>query len=351
VKPKRWTLLQLLFGWIPIGALFATMILTAHPGSNYRFAVYIAARCVLAAALLGFMVYRLTRRVPWPRRFHFRFAAIHFVSALVYSTSWILLNSVLESAMSGRIGLVVGNGLGAFFVMGIWIYIMIMGVSYAAQATERAVRAESLAAGAQLEALRSQLNPHFLFNALHTVVQLIPRDPARAATAAEQLAVLLRATVEGERDLVTVEEEWAFVQRYLEIEKLRFGERLLVNSELDPTALDQLIPSYTLQTLVENAVRHGASAKVDTTTIDVSVRHDAGRLHIRVADNGAGAPNSGTNSNSGINSNGERSTGLSRLRERARVLHGPDATLSTEVQPGGGFVAEFNLPVLDDARE
>src|SRR3954469_8653114 len=121
-----------------------------------------------------------------------------------------------------------GAGLGAFVVMGIWLYTSIATVAYVTAATARAAYAETMAARTQLAALRAQLNPHFLFNALHSVVQLIPRDPARAASAAEEVAGLLRATIEEHRDVVTLEEELAFVRRYLGVERMRFGDRLVV---------------------------------------------------------------------------------------------------------------------------
>src|SRR4026208_1160253 len=100
---------------------------------------------------------------------------------------------------------------------------MVSGVVYASEATERASKAEAIAARSQLAALRAQLNPHFLFNALHTVVQLMPVDPKGASRAAEQLAGLLRVTLEQDRDLVLLAEEWSFVEKYLELESLRFG--------------------------------------------------------------------------------------------------------------------------------
>jgi LytS/YehU family sensor histidine kinase len=124
-------------------------------------------------------------------------------------------------------------------------------VSYATSATERAARAEAEASRAQLSALRSQLNPHFLFNALHTIVQLIPREPARAAQAAEQLGGLLRDTLEEDRDVVALAEERAFVERYLAVQRLRFGDRLSVRIDVSPEADQSLVPSFALLTAAE----------------------------------------------------------------------------------------------------
>ena len=99
------------------------------------------------------------------------------------------------------------------------------------------------------------MHPHFIFNALHTVVQLIPREPTRAAEAAELIAELLRTVVEEDRDVIALAEEWRFVERYLEIERIRFGERLDIDVRISPAARSATLPSFSLQTMVENAVQ------------------------------------------------------------------------------------------------
>jgi sensor histidine kinase YesM len=225
-------------------------------------------------------------------------------------------------------------------VLGAWLYVMIAGTMYAARATERVTRAEAVAVRAQLAALRSQLNPHFLFNALHTVVHLIPERPGDASRAAEQVAGLLRTSIEEGRDLVSVEEELAFVQRYVDIERLRFGDRLVVQIEADAEAREQEVPAFAIQTLVENAVRHGASPNVAATTIRVTTVVGAGMLTIAVSDTGAGADRS-----AGLE---QRGTGLRHLRERLAVLYGPRASLHLDSSPGAGFTARLTLPGSDD---
>lgn len=216
-----------------------------------------------------------------------------------------------------------------------WLYVIVAGVTYAAQAAERAARIEAIAARSQLAALRAQLNPHFLFNALHTVVQLIPSEPRRAAHAAEQIAALLRTTIEADRDIVPLGEEWAFVERYLDIERIRFGDRLQVEADLSDAARGALLPSFAVQTLVENAVRHGAAPQVEPTTIAVQGRTTGGMLTVTVRDTGAGA------TAAAIAAGG---TGLARLRERLAALYGGRARLEWTTEPGRGFTATLVLP-------
>ena len=261
------------------------------------------------------------------------FVLLHLVMAFVFSLAWLALNSAIESAMRGAIVIVVPYGPVAMIMLGVWLYVMVAGVSYSAQATERAARAEAAAAKAQLAALRSQLNPHFLFNALHTVVHLIPREPKRAAQAAEQLATLLRGTIDSDRDTVPVAEELAFVEKYLGIERIRFGERLRVRVDAKGDAHSALVPSFSVQTLVENAVRHGAAPRVESTDIAITAHLSDGMLVVNVSDNGAGGAASAAG------------TGLKRLRERLAALYGGAAKLEAGPAQAGGWSATLTIPL------
>jgi hypothetical protein len=332
---------QLLIAWIPVGALFIVLIMSAHRGVAAADAVMIAARMVVAGALLGVPVFRLTRRLPWPEPMTPAFVVTQLVAATTFAVLFVTLNSVLESMVRRELIVTIGGaGLGAFIVMGMLIYCMIAGVSYATVAAERVAVAETAAARAQLSALRAQLNPHFLFNALHTVVQLIPRDPARAARAAEEVAGLLRTTIEENRDVVTLDEELAFARRYLGVERMRFGERLIVEEAVSDEALDAEVPVFAVQTLIENAVRHGAAPSVEPTTVSIIAEASNGRLTITVRDNGAGAS---------ANAPQSTGTGLRRLRERLAAIYGGRARLEAQPLASGGFVASHTLP-LDGAR-
>lgn len=338
--PRTWIWLQLLIGWLPMWALYSTMIVTAHPGSTIRMAVFAGMRAITCAAILGLLVHRLTQRLPWPYPMRASFIGVHAIAAPLYAAAWFGTASLVEGSfqvLHKSLHYTSGAPVVPFLVLGVWLYVMIAGITYAAQAAARATAAESLAATSQLAALRSQLNPHFLFNALHTVVQLIPQAPAQATHAAEQLAGLLRTSLEEDRDLISLGEEWAFVERYLELERIRFGERLAVSVSMDEGSRSVLVPSFALQTLVENAVRHGAAPRVDATTLTIDASTDAGMLTLTVHDDGAGSDAARM---------AKGGTGLARLRDRLGALFGDRATLAVSSAVGHGFTATLRVPVV-----
>jgi two-component system, LytTR family, sensor kinase len=332
---RTWVAVQLAIAWLPMWAIFTVLMMSAH-GRSFPQAALGALPVITAAALLAIPVYRLTRRWQWPHPFRPSFIFMHIAAAVVYGLCWIGLISLIESAVEGQLVIVMGPGFGPFVITGMWLYFVVGGVSYANQAVQRAAQLEALAARSQLAALRSQLQPHFLFNALHTVVQLIPTDPRAASRAAEQLAQSLRATIDEERDVVSLGEEWALVDRYLAIERIRLGDRLVVDMDIDEQAMEASLPSFALQSLVENAVRHGAGPRLAPTHVAISARVAASELRVTVSDDGAGATESDIA--------GGKGSGLRRLRERMQALYGADAKLDVVTTLAGGFKASLTLP-------
>ena len=289
-----------------------------------------------AGAIVAFLVYRFVRRVPWPRRFRVSFVLINVAAAIATTLLWIGLSIAIESLFTGSL---LNTRTGTMFwrervSMGLYLYAVIAAITYPAHAAARAAQEESLAARTQLAALRAQIQPHFLFNALHTVVQLIPVDPPRAVEAAELIADLLRATVDETRDEVTLDEEWRFVSRYLELERIRFGDRLAVRSDLANSVLEDCIPAFALQTLVENAVRHGAARRVAPTEIAIKATASASELTLSVRNTDDGVPAVATSTG----------TGLARLRERLQALYGDAARLAHGPTGEGAYEAVLVVP-------
>jgi len=294
-----------------------------------------------AGAIAAILLYRFVRGVPWPRPFRFSFVLLLLVAAVVFGVLWVALSIAFESLFTGspletRTMWRVINLPSELPQISLILYAIIVGIGYSVEGRARTARLEADAARAQLAALRSQLHPHFLFNALHAVVQLIQVDPARATEAAELVAALLRVTVEENRDEVRLADEWNFVSRYLEIERIRFGDRLVVRADVNPELLDEKVPSFGLQTLVENAVRHGAEKRALPTEIVVKAIVEGSDLKLSVWNAGNKLP-----APVAVNGVG---TGLSRLRERLSFLYGDRAQLKSESLADGGYEATLLIP-------
>jgi two-component sensor histidine kinase len=336
-------LVQLLAGWIPVAIAYIALIMVAHGSSSMSAAVHAGILELAPAIALGFVVARFVERHPWPRPFRASFALLHVLAAAAYAGAWVVSGTLLSQLLLRLTGhAAFAPPALPFFIMGLFLYAMVAGVAYANQATARAAQAEAARSAAQLAALRAQLHPHFLFNALHAVVHLIPRAPAEAQRAAEELAALLRVVVEEDRDEVTLAEEWAFVSRYLALEALRLGDRLVVTHALSPEARAARVPAFAVQALVENAVQHGAAPRIEPTQVVVRAAVADGALTITVEDDGAGiaAAAPGAASRAG--------TGLARLRERLAVLHGASARLDVGPAAPRGVRAVLVVPARED---
>jgi two-component system LytT family sensor kinase len=201
---------------------------------------------------------------------------------------------------------------------------------------------ERLLLQTRMEALQSQINPHFLFNTLNSVSSLVRRDPDSAREMIVKLSSILRRLLRKGDSFVPLREEVEFVDDYLDIEVVRFGrEKLKVVKELDPASLDQLVPSMILQPLVENAIKHGLAEKLEGGgSIYIRSRSAESRIVIEVEDDGVGMPISGTSNSSGTG------IGMVNISERLQVVYGDAAEITIESQPGHGTLVRLVLPIL-----
>ncbi|MGV3710185.1 MAG: sensor histidine kinase [Gemmatimonas sp.] len=300
--------------------------------------VHLAVGCAVAVA-----VFKLVTRVPWPRRLHVRFIVFQLVMAAIASATWFSVSELLGTLVGSGSDVSVGIRFREMMVIGGFFYIVIAGLAYSAHGAKRAAQAEAAAAQTQLATLRSQLQPHFLFNSLHTIVQLIHIDAPRAADAAEVVAELLRRTLEEQRDKVPLSDEWRFVSQYLAMEKMRFGDRLKISADIPQELSGELVPSFALQTLVENAVQHGASPRTAPTTIAVSASRSHSQLTLIVRNDG--------DTNLAQSHVAGTGTGLPRLRERLSALYGSSASLVAAPVETGGYEAIIKLPRDRAVRE
>jgi len=191
---------------------------------------------------------------------------------------------------------------------------------------------------ARLEALSSQINPHFLFNTLNSISTLIRTNPEQARTMLARLSRILRRRLRNQDHFSPLRDELEFIEDYLSIELVRFGDKLRVVKDIDPSVLDVLVPSMLLQPLVENSIRHGLAAKVEGGTVTLRARRSGDRLLIQVEDDGVGIPEAEL---SGILNTG---IGVSNVKERLKVLYNQDYRMLIDSQPGRGTRIEIEVP-------
>jgi two-component system LytT family sensor kinase len=232
---------------------------------------------------------------------------------------------------------------------GFLTYAVIVGVSYAfdfyQKYRERDVRASELKsqlARAELQNLKMQLHPHFLFNTLNTISVLMVKDTRAANRMLVHLSDLLRSTLEtvGTHE-VTLKQELEFLERYLEIERTRFQDRLSVEMKVEPEVLDARVPNLILQPLVENAIRHGIAPLLASGMVEINARRENGMVQLEVRDNGPGI-----NGASGL----KEGVGLSNTRARLVQLYGKDHRFELHNTEGGGLLVCVAIPfhVEDD---
>lgn len=242
----------------------------------------------------------------------------------------------------------VGGVLGSFYLLLCWSGLY-FGIKYYQQLqdqTEQTLRATAAAHQAQLKMLRYQLNPHFLFNTLNAISTLIlERSNTSANLTVTRLSDFLRYTLDSDpMRRVTLRKELEALDLYLEIEKVRFGDRLILQREIEAVALDALVPSLILQPLIENAVKYAVTPRVEGGTIKITAKVHGDEVLIRLADDGpgfdSGAP--ARKPSSGV--------GLTNTRERLKQLYGDRQAFTLAPNDPHGVVITINMPFETDGR-
>ncbi len=330
--------------WLPF---FAIWVLYAMAYAHYRLPAALVTSLISmgSASLLGIAAWHVCQRWPWPHRLDLKFYLQQIFFASVYSILWSISVEVLGSLRRGA-SLFQGFWKSPFLpwqlLTGVWLYGVFAGVSYAVQTRNRlheketlAVRAQALAAAARLDAVRARLNPHFLFNALHTLAALVKLRPTLAEGAIERLGDMLRyALKEDGRELVDFSEEYDFTRQYLAFEQLRYEDRLKVDLQIESEAFNFDILPFSMQTLAENAVHHAISIRPEGGSIWIKCCCTDGRLTVSIRDDGPGG---------GSDAGHSHQFGLRSLRERLVAAYGPSSDLRVHSSPEG-FEASFVVP-------
>jgi signal transduction histidine kinase len=306
-----------------------------------------------AWGLVAPLVVAADRRLPFSDRQLARRLAAHLALSFVFTIVYVYLTAVLRATaqlapwQAVFTTTLITNALGGMYLWGWLVYWVILGGWLALNYYERFVtselrreRLERRFSEARLNNLRLQLDPHFLFNALNTVSAQVDRDPKLARRMIEHLGDLLRLSLDSkDRQEVALVEELAFLDHYLAIQRIRFGDHLRIATDVAPDVRHAAVPSLILQPLVENAVRHGLASRASGGTVTISAHPRGDRLEIRVQDDGVGLP-------AGWQLERGAGVGLSVTRERIAELH-PNGSSRFAVLPriGGGTSVEISLPL------
>jgi hypothetical protein len=337
ILARKGRLLPYLVASAPLGALLT--VLLARPGA-YSLAQAAAVAFPLAViyAFLGLSAWYPCRSLPLTRAKAPLLLASHGGAALVTSAAWVLLGAgigrLLDQAPSfakATEGAPAFSGMGesysaqvpALFAVGVLLYLLSVALHYvllafeaARDAERREVQLRLLAREAELKALKSQVQPHFLFNCLNSISALAGSDPARAREMCLGLASFLRQSLAvGEKSSIPVGEELSLARSYLDVERIRFGKRLAVEESVEPSGEECLVPPLLLQPLVENAVVHGIATLAEGGAVRLEASRAGNRLRIVIEN--PFDPDAPARASGGL--------GLKMVRDRLAALYGADA--------------------------
>jgi LytS/YehU family sensor histidine kinase len=288
------------------------------------------------------------RRLPIARDVLYARLLLHVPLSFVVSWAFAYVDYGISRVLQAPVapGLLVASPLSAVHRFNWLVYWAIIGwyvaSDYQDQIRDRKVRTaelERLLAQSRLETLRTQLHPHFLFNALNAISAHVESAPRTARWMLEQLGDLLRLALDHAEDqVIPLQRELAFVDRYMKLQKVRYEDRLDVVLDVDPLALQALVPTFILQPLLENAIRHGIATRSTPGQIEIQAWCEEEMLHLSVRDDGPGlAPDWDLERGAGV--------GLSNTRERLRRLYGDGQSFQIQSPVGAGVQVDLRFPL------
>lgn len=344
-------------GWVPLLLLYAVATRfddLLNGNFSVATALFNAAHTLGPAPLLLTLVWPLTGYLERGVRGPLFSVTLHTVTAILFVAVWHAVIYTFayfyyEPQSAERI-------VQSWFIWqamwGLMMYAVIAGVFHAVRAVEAARRqavataqAETLLMRSELVALRNKLNPHFLFNTLHSIIALTRKDATAAETALLKFSDMLRYVLETEKsgvDMVRLEDELQFVRDYLDLEALRLGNRLSVSWQIDDNAKPHLVPSLSVQPLVENSIKHAFNPRVQEGILTISARLDPAqdRLLIGVTDDGPGCEWAAIGESKGL--------GVRTVERRLKLEYRDRATFNIATAPRAGFHVQIAIPTMQN---
>jgi len=334
-----------LLAWVPLSGIL--MYLLARAGESWTAAALLTIPLCVVYAFLCLAAWYPCRATPVEKSSFLKLVLTHFTAAMLVSTLWLQLAKAFAAGLArwgGFSGLDVrATGyLPLLWVTGILLYVLSVTLHYvflaeqaAREAQERALEAQVLARDAELKALRAQVNPHFLFNCLHSISALTGADAVKAREMCILLADFLRTTLRvGRQEKITLEEELALIRGYLAIEKVRFGARVTMEEEVENEIMGLELPPLLLQPLVENAIRHGIANLPEGGVISLSAHRNLNTASIVVEN--SFDPETPSSLKTGL--------GLDNVRQRLHARYGNDADVTIRTE-NARFSVRLRVPM------
>ncbi|MDT7806634.1 MAG: two-component system, LytTR family, sensor kinase [Acidobacteriota bacterium] len=351
---RRWARLGFIWGvWALVGLFFSSQIYFyfLHTEKQLSLPRSLAWQmsAVVVFALSTPLVLRLARRYPFERHAWWRALIVHLLAGTAISAAWATYHITLDFAFEGNYNsLKLASFPRLIFIhldKELLVYWIIVVISHAVDYYQRYREGELRASQAQLQALKMQLHPHFLFNALHSISALVHIDPEAADKMIARLGDFLRLTLEtSAAQEVPLRQEIEFLNCYLEIERIRFQDRLTTRLEVDPQVLDCRVPNLILQPIVENAIRHGVAPRSAPGHVHVRAARAGSALRLEVRDNGRGLPE-GAVAVRCATPQQQGGVGLSNTRARLQQLYGSAYRFEIANDPSGGVVVTMEIPL------
>jgi sensor histidine kinase YesM len=348
---QRWARLAfILLVWVLVGLFFSSQLYFYFLGTPKQMSLPSVLAWQMSAvfifALSTPLVLLLARRYRVARETWRRAVPVHLLAGIVICAAWSAFHILLDTYFSGTLASFKWRNLPRIIFVNIdrelLVYWIIVVISHAADYYQRYREGELRASQAQLQALKMQLHPHFLFNALHSISALVHSDPDAADKMIARLGDFLRLTLDSAAaQEVTLKQELEFLNCYLEIERTRFRDRLTTHIDADPQVLDCVVPNLILQPIVENAIRHGVSQRAAHGHVEVRASRAGQTLRLEVRDNGRGLPE-GAEVNRAKQGGG---VGLANTRARLQQLYGGSYRFELQNAPAGGAVVTLEIPM------
>jgi two-component system, LytTR family, sensor histidine kinase AlgZ len=329
-----------LLAWVPLGGFLHFFLSPLNLGWK-TLVLFIGPLCVVYA-FICLAAWYTCRGLPIREGNLIRLITTHALSSIIDGGIWTLLAWPLGSVLGIAHGTLARAVLPAIFGVGVLLYLLFVSIYYvllaveaSQEARQRADEARIQAGRAELRALRAQINPHFLYNSLNSISALTTIDPSKAREMCIQLSEFMRNTLGmSEETSVPLRQEIELVQRYLAIEKVRFGQRLTLEQEIPSECEEDLVPALILQPLIENAIVHGIANVLEKGTIRISANHTGEQRLTLVIENtyedeGHRMPKDGF--------------GLTNIRRRLQTIYGQDGRVAVS-NDGGLFRVQLALP-------